>query len=94
MYTSSFLHLLIPFTIKILSTSHHLESRQTDFFRYWLPQVDISTMLEEAVQYVKFLQLQIKVRNHIASNSTWALHFQNGSSVISQQRKQMLTNLC
>jgi hypothetical protein len=24
-------------------------------------QVDISTMLEEAVQYVKFLQLQIKV---------------------------------
>ena len=25
-------------------------------------QVDISTMLEEAVEYVKFLQLQIKVR--------------------------------
>jgi hypothetical protein len=25
-------------------------------------KVDISTMLEEAVQYVKFLQLQIKVR--------------------------------
>jgi hypothetical protein len=24
-------------------------------------QVDISTMLDEAVQYVKFLQLQIKV---------------------------------
>jgi hypothetical protein len=24
-------------------------------------QVDITTMLEEAVQYVKFLQLQIKV---------------------------------
>lgn len=28
----------------------------------WELQVDISTMLEEAVQYVKFLQLQIKVR--------------------------------
>lgn len=27
----------------------------------WFMQVDISTMLEEAVQYVKFLQLQIKV---------------------------------
>ena len=27
-----------------------------------LSQVDISTMLEEAVQYVKFLQLQIKVK--------------------------------
>ena len=26
-------------------------------------QVDISTMLEEAAQYVKFLQLQIKVSN-------------------------------
>lgn len=25
-------------------------------------QVDVSTMLEEAVHYVKFLQLQIKVR--------------------------------
>jgi hypothetical protein len=25
-------------------------------------KVDMSTMLEEAVQYVKFLQLQIKVR--------------------------------
>lgn len=29
---------------------------------YALLQVDISTMLEEAVEYVKFLQLQIKVR--------------------------------
>jgi hypothetical protein len=29
-------------------------------------QVDISTMLEEAVHYVKFLQLQIKVIAHIS----------------------------
>ncbi|KAM3335034.1 hypothetical protein ACQJBY_029446 [Aegilops geniculata] len=31
-------------------------------------KVDISTMLEEAVQYVKFLQLQIKV---LSSDETW-----------------------
>jgi hypothetical protein len=31
-------------------------------------QVDISTMLEEAVQYVKFLQLQIKL---LSSDDTW-----------------------
>jgi hypothetical protein len=29
-------------------------------------QVDISTMLEEAVHYVKFLQLQIKVIAHVS----------------------------
>jgi hypothetical protein len=31
-------------------------------------QVDISTMLEEAVHYVKFLQLQIKL---LISDDTW-----------------------
>jgi hypothetical protein len=31
-------------------------------------KVDISTMLEEAVQYVKFLQLQIKL---LSSDDTW-----------------------
>ena len=31
-------------------------------------QVDISTMLEEAVHYVKFLQLQIKVILHAMQN--------------------------
>ena len=48
-------------------------------------KVDISTMLEEAVQYVKFLQLQIKVRtaSHtrfctditIASHLRWDICF-------------------
>lgn len=36
------------------------------FFGY--AQVDISTMLEEAVQYVKFLRLQIKVITKKNSN--------------------------
>ena len=31
-------------------------------------QVDISTMLEEAVEYVKFLQLQIKL---LSSDEMW-----------------------
>lgn len=34
-------------------------------------QVDITTMLEEAVQYVKFLQLQIKV---IAKRKSFLFH--------------------
>lgn len=43
--------------------------RIVKFLLPWLTlQVDISTMLEEAVQYVKFLQLQIKVATREALN--------------------------
>ena len=38
-----------------------IESKLMNSLAYFFFQVDISTMLEEAVQYVKFLQLQIKV---------------------------------
>ena len=38
-----------------------IESKLMNALAYFFFQVDISTMLEEAVEYVKFLQLQIKV---------------------------------
>ena len=38
-----------------------IESKLMNSLAYFFFQVDISTMLEEAVEYVKFLQLQIKV---------------------------------
>ena len=43
-------------------------SQKSNESRLWIvdvTQVDLSTMLEEAVEYVKFLHLQIKVTLHV-----------------------------
>ncbi|GAU14990.1 hypothetical protein TSUD_47850 [Trifolium subterraneum] len=53
---------------KSASMNNNEEGLQWHGFNNCFSQVDISTMLEEAVQYVKFLQLQIKV---LSSDDMW-----------------------